>query len=113
MVKARFVYLKSIIFLMNYFKIVEVDEIFITRRKYGKGRLIVDESQGMEECFFGGVERGNSDLCFVVPVKKRSKDSLLSLIKQFILPGKPMLCYALSSALFSIRDKSLCFQVQL
>lgn len=46
-------------------KVVEVDETVLTKRKYHRGQLRAEQ-----QWFFGGVERGSSDKCFLVPVKR-------------------------------------------
>jgi len=63
-------------------KIVEVDETLLTKRKYHHGQLRAEE-----QWFFGGVERGNSENCFMVPVERRNAATLLPLIAIFIAPG--------------------------
>jgi hypothetical protein len=60
---------------------VEIDESVITKRKYHRGALRAEE-----QWFFGGVERG-SNRCFICPVERRNADTLLPIIKQYILPG--------------------------
>ena len=60
--------------------IVEIDECKMCKRKYNKGRII--EGQWI----FGGIERESKKL-FLVPVEERSKESLLAVIKEYILPG--------------------------
>jgi transposase-like protein len=65
---------------------VEVDETVLVRRKYNRGRLPVDNKSGKQLWVFGGIERGTSN-CFIVPVEKRDKETLLSLIEQHVLPG--------------------------
>ncbi|XP_022161700.1 uncharacterized protein LOC111027609 [Myzus persicae] len=50
------------------------------RRKYHRGHRV--EGQWI----FGGIEQ-ESGLCFLVPVERRDKVTLLSLIKDWILPG--------------------------
>ncbi|XP_022174514.1 uncharacterized protein LOC111036697 [Myzus persicae] len=61
-------------------KTVEIDESKFGRRKYHCGHRV--EGQWI----FGGIER-ESGLCFLVPVERRDKVTLLSLIKDWILPG--------------------------
>ncbi|XP_045468447.1 uncharacterized protein LOC123676540 [Harmonia axyridis] len=60
-------------------KIVEIDEAKFGRRKYNRGRII--EGQWI----FGGIER-ESKKVFMVPVADRSQDTLLEIIKEWILP---------------------------
>jgi len=59
---------------------MEIDESKFCRRKYHRGHRV--EGQWI----FGGIER-ESGLCFLVPVERRDKGTLLSLIKDWILPG--------------------------
>lgn len=61
--------------------IVEIDESKFGRRKYNRGRLV--EGQWI----FGGVQRGNSGNFFVVPVENRDADTLIQIIREWILPG--------------------------
>lgn len=70
--------------------IVEIDETVLSKRKYNRGRLIVNQ-----QWFFGGVERGNGR-CFLVPVERRDAQTLLPLIQKFIHPGSIILsdCWA-------------------
>ncbi|XP_017466934.1 PREDICTED: uncharacterized protein LOC108359533 [Rhagoletis zephyria] len=60
--------------------IVEIDESKFGRRKYHRGHAV--EGQWV----FGGVERGTNK-CFLVPVEKRDKETLLAVIKNWILPN--------------------------
>ncbi|XP_076635492.1 uncharacterized protein LOC143348781 [Colletes latitarsis] len=61
-------------------KVVEIDESKFGRRKYHRGHRV--EGQWV----FGGVER-ESGKVFLVPVESRDTESLLSVIKQWVLPG--------------------------
>ncbi|XP_023216113.1 uncharacterized protein LOC111618774 [Centruroides sculpturatus] len=61
-------------------RVVEVDEAKIGRRKYNKGRII--EGQWI----FGGIER-ESRKRFLVPVETRDSQTLLSVLKEWVLPG--------------------------
>ncbi|XP_015377233.1 PREDICTED: uncharacterized protein LOC107171498 [Diuraphis noxia] len=61
-------------------KIVEIDESKFGKRKYHRGHRV--EGQWL----FGGVERG-SRKCFLIPVEFRDKNTLLAIIKEWILPG--------------------------
>ncbi|MBW0563006.1 hypothetical protein O181_102721 [Austropuccinia psidii MF-1] len=61
-------------------KIVEIDESKFGRRKYHRGHRV--EGQWV----FGGVER-DSGRCFLIPVEKRDKETLLNIIKEWIEPG--------------------------
>lgn len=59
---------------------VEIDESKFGRMKYHKGRFI--EGQWV----FGGICR-ETKACFLVPVERRDKDTLLPIIRAQILPG--------------------------
>lgn len=59
--------------------IVEIDEAKFGKRKYNVGRVI--EGQWV----FGGVQR-NSNKSFFVPVERRDAATLLTIIKEWILP---------------------------
>ncbi|XP_036328747.1 uncharacterized protein LOC118741046 [Rhagoletis pomonella] len=59
--------------------VVEIGESEFGRRKYDSGRGV--EGQWV----FGGVERG-TNRCFLVPVEQRDKETLLAIIKRWILP---------------------------
>lgn len=61
-------------------KIVEIDESKFGRRKYHRSHRV--EGQWV----FGGVER-ESGRVVMVPVERRDKETLLQLIKEWILPG--------------------------
>ncbi|XP_076249183.1 uncharacterized protein LOC143188673 [Calliopsis andreniformis] len=60
--------------------IVEIDEAKIGHRKYNRGRIIEGN------WIFRGIER-DSKKCFLVPVPNRSQETLLDVIKKWILPG--------------------------
>ena len=60
--------------------IVEIDESKFGKRKYHRGHHV--EGQWV----FGGYERGTGRT-FMVPVEDRSTDTLLPIIKEWILPG--------------------------
>ncbi|XP_026825347.1 uncharacterized protein LOC113561918 [Ooceraea biroi] len=60
--------------------IVEIDEAKIGKRKYNRGRIIDGK------WIFGGIER-NTRKIFLVPVRDRTKETLLQVIKQWIRPG--------------------------
>lgn len=60
--------------------IVEIDEAKFGKRKYNRGRII--EGQWV----FGGFERETKRV-FLVPVPNRTADTLLDVIRQWILPG--------------------------
>ncbi len=60
--------------------IVEIDESKFGKRKYHRGHHV--EGQWV----FGGYERGTGRT-FMVPVEDRSTDTLLPVIKEWILPG--------------------------
>lgn len=59
---------------------VEIDEAKFGKRKYNRGRLV----DGV--WVFGGVCRETKE-CFLVPVAKRDRDTLIPLILKHILPG--------------------------
>lgn len=61
-------------------KIVEIDEAKIGKRKYNRGRVVEGK------WVFGGFERDSKKL-FVVGVENRSAETLLQVIKEWILPG--------------------------
>ncbi|KHJ85310.1 hypothetical protein OESDEN_14967 [Oesophagostomum dentatum] len=61
--------------------VVEIDETFVTRRRYNRGRWIRRHKR-----LFGGYERG-SDESFQVLVRKRDAATLLKLIVRYIRPG--------------------------
>jgi len=60
--------------------VVEIDESKFGKRKYNRGHIV--EGQWV----FGGVER-ETNRCFLVPVESRDQQTLLSIIKDWILPG--------------------------
>ncbi|RLU25466.1 hypothetical protein DMN91_001622 [Ooceraea biroi] len=60
--------------------VVEIDEAKFGRRKYHRGRLITGQ------WLFGGVER-HTGRFFVVPVKQRSSQILIPIVRRFIAPG--------------------------
>lgn len=62
-------------------KCVEVFESKFGKRKYHRGKR-VDQAQWV----FGGFERG-SGIFFVVLVEKRDMPNLITMIKEWILPG--------------------------
>ena len=59
---------------------IDIDETVISRRKYNRGRLVVDQ-----QWFFGGIER-QSSRCFIVPVQNRSAATLLPIIEHHVAP---------------------------
>lgn len=61
-------------------KIVEIDESKFGKRKHNRGHHV--EGQWV----FGGVERETGSV-FMVPVEKRDRQTLLPLIREWILPG--------------------------
>lgn len=78
---------EKLIFVYKYLHItggenttVEIDEPKFGKRKYHKGHHV--EGQWV----FGGVCR-ESGAAFLVPVEKRDKETLIPLIKKYILPG--------------------------
>lgn len=60
-------------------KVVEINKAKMGKKEY-RGRII--EGQWV----FGGIER-DSKKCFLVPVSDRGKDTLLKVIKEWVLPG--------------------------
>lgn len=60
--------------------VVEIDESKFGKRKFKRGRRV--DGQWV----FGGIERG-SGRCFFSAVENRTRDTLLSVIKENILPG--------------------------
>ena len=63
---------------------VEIDESKFGKRKYHRGRFI--EGQWV----FGGICR-ETKACFLVPVERRDRDTLLPIIRAQILPGTRVL----------------------
>uniref|UniRef100_A0A914Y5T1 ISXO2-like transposase domain-containing protein n=1 Tax=Panagrolaimus superbus TaxID=310955 RepID=A0A914Y5T1_9BILA len=61
--------------------VVHIDETVITKRKYHRGRLPSEEWW-----FFGGIEVV-SGRAFIVPVKRRNRETLIPLIQKHIAPG--------------------------
>jgi len=63
-------------------KVVEIDESKFGKRKYNRGKRV----EGV--WVFGGIERdSNPPKCFFAPVQDRSADTLIPIIKRWILPG--------------------------
>ena len=75
-------------------QIVEIDESKFGKRKYHRGRRV----DGV--WVFGGIVRG-SRKCFLVTVEDRTADTLIPIIKQYILPGTKIMldCWKSYSAL--------------
>ena len=67
-------------------KVVQIDESKFGKRKYHQGHHV--EGQWV----FGGIEE-DSRKCFLVAVKKRDKQTLLSIIQQWIEPGTIIVSY--------------------
>lgn len=61
-------------------KTAEIDECLLVRRKFNVGRIV------KQQWVFGGVKVGSAK-CFMVPVARRNKETLLPLIRQYIAPG--------------------------
>ena len=61
-------------------KTVEIDECKFGKMKYHRGRAIEGK------WVFGGICR-QTKACFLVPVERRDKDTLLPIIRSHILPG--------------------------
>ena len=59
-----------------------MDETVLTKRKYNRGKLRAEQ-----QWFFGGVVRGKSSECFLVPVAKRDAATLVPLIMKHVKPG--------------------------
>ncbi|KYM95849.1 hypothetical protein ALC62_13500 [Cyphomyrmex costatus] len=59
---------------------VEINEAKIGKRKYNRGRLVKGQ------WIFGGYEQVSKKV-FVVPVENRTEQTLLAIIKEWILPG--------------------------
>lgn len=66
--------------LGGFGKTVEIDEAKVGKRKYNRGRIIKGN------WIFGAIER-DSKKTFIIPVQNRSKETLLPIIKDHILPG--------------------------
>lgn len=83
-------------------EIVEIDESKFGKRKYNVGRVI--EGQWV----FGGICR-NTRSCFLVPVESRDRDTLLTIIKDKIIPGTTIIsdCWKAYSCLESEGFKHL------
>ena len=79
-------FIKNSVVIGGEGKVVEIDETVITKRKYHRGQLRAEE-----QWFFGGVERGNSTNCFLVPVERRNAETLLPLIARFIKQGSTVI----------------------
>ncbi|GFU02129.1 mitotic-spindle organizing protein 2A [Trichonephila clavipes] len=60
--------------------IVEIDESKFGKMKYGKGKPVDGK------WVFGGIERG-TNRCFFRVVERRTKEELLCVIKEWVLPG--------------------------
>lgn len=60
--------------------IVEIDESLFARRKYNRGRWVV------QKWVFGGWDR-DAKVGFLVYVQNRSANTLIPIIQQYILPG--------------------------
>ena len=65
-------------------KIVELDESYITTTRFNNERVLRDEKKKV--WVFGGIEK-QSKKYFILRVYRRDKDTLVNLIKHFILPG--------------------------
>ena len=64
--------------------IIEVDETHLHTRKYNRGRLLAAESK--QFWVFGGCER-ITKRCFIVLVKDRTSDTLITEIQKHVNPG--------------------------
>jgi len=76
----QFAFLDQKLKLGGYNKIVEIDESLFFKRKYNRGRY-----NGVQ-WVFGMIERG-SKKCILIPVHDRSRQTLLTIINDYILPG--------------------------
>ncbi|KAF8789164.1 putative transposase-like protein like [Argiope bruennichi] len=65
-------------------KIVEIDESKFGKRKYNKGKRV----EGA--WVFGGVER-DSNKCFMAVVPVRTSETLISVLKEWVLPGSTVM----------------------
>ncbi|XP_055948295.1 uncharacterized protein LOC129981472 [Argiope bruennichi] len=65
-------------------KIVEIDESKFGKRKYNKGKMV----EGA--WVFGGVER-YSNKCFMTVVQDRTSETLLSVLKEWVIPGSTVM----------------------
>lgn len=81
-------------------KIVEIDEAKFGRRKYHRGRLLTGQ------WVLGGIERlegGGADKqkMFLIPVPDRTSQTLVAIIKEYVLPGTTIMtdCWASYSTL--------------
>ena len=70
--------------LGGYGKIVEIDESVFGKMKYGRGRPVNGK------WVFGGIERG-SNKCFFRVVEYRKKETLLPIIRDWVLPGSTVI----------------------
>jgi len=61
-------------------RIVKIDEMKMGKRKYNRGRLI------KSQWIFGGYEQ-DSKKVFIAPVEDCTEKTLLTIIKEWILPG--------------------------
>lgn len=76
-------------------KIVEIDEAKFGKRKYHRGRLLTGQ------WILGGIERlegGGADKqkMFLIPVPDRTSQTLVAIIKEYVLPGTTIMtdCWA-------------------
>ncbi|KAF8784198.1 hypothetical protein HNY73_011573 [Argiope bruennichi] len=65
-------------------KIVEIDESKFGKRKFNKGKMV----EGA--WVFGGVER-YSNKCFMTVVQDRTSETLLSVLKEWVIPGSTVM----------------------
>ena len=61
--------------------VVEVDEAKFSKNMHHKGRLLKNH------WILGGVEREDKSRTFFVPVPDRTKETLLSVISEYVAPG--------------------------
>lgn len=61
---------------------VEIDECYIVKRKYNRGRMLRNTNW-----IFGGIVRGNNTECFIEFVEERNRKTLHEVISRRINPG--------------------------
>ncbi|KAE9542513.1 hypothetical protein AGLY_003374, partial [Aphis glycines] len=72
-------------------QVVEIDESKFGRRKYNHGHRVDGQ------WIFGGGFQRETGACFLIPVEKRDKDTLLTAINDWILPGTTIISYCWKS----------------
>lgn len=71
--------IKNPIFIGGLHKTVEIDESLFVRRKYNVGHMV------NQQWVFGAICNETKE-CFLLPIINRSEDTLLNIIKKYILP---------------------------